>query len=118
LLAAIRQRQAGRRMALVVNSCRDKGLESMFSQYLEVFKSESIYIVPIASTARACTPHEYCARVGLAETQASLTLADGIRRAAENVGRQGVIYISGSLYLLGEALTYLEETQALESILI
>ena len=118
LLAAIRQRQAGRRMALVVNSCRDKGLESMFSQYLEVFRSESIYIVPIASTARACTPHEYCARVGLAETQASLTLADGIRRAAENVGRQGVIYISGSLYLLGEALTYLKETQALESILI
>jgi folylpolyglutamate synthase/dihydropteroate synthase len=45
-------------------------------------------------------------------------LADGIRRAAENVGRQGVIYISGSLYLLGEALTYLKETQALESILI
>lgn len=111
------RRKPQQRIALVVNSCRDKGLEDMYQHYLRVFDPKSIYIVPIESTERACAPVEYCERVGLESTQACESLAEGIKRAAQDVGHEGTLYISGSLYLLGEALKHLGETDALISIL-
>ena len=118
LMAAIRQRHTSdQKLALVVNSCSDKGLESMFAQYLNVFRPESIYIVPITSTSRACPPNVYCTRVGLPLTQACASLCEGLSRATQEVGSTGVVYISGSLYLLGEVLSSLEEANALSSIL-
>ena len=103
--------------ALIVNSCSDKDLESMFPMYGHVFDSDCIFVVPMTSTKRACTPHEYCERLGLPVLQACDSLSGGLSRAAQIVGCQGTIYISGSLYLIGEAISLLGEQKALESIL-
>ncbi len=104
--------------ALVVNSCSDKALESMFPMYGRVFDPEHIFVVPMTSTKRACAPHEYCERLGLSVSQACESLAGGLQRASVVAGTQGTIYISGSLYLIGEAISLLGEQEALESILI
>ena len=102
--------------ALILNSCRDKSLESMFPQYLNVFSKEHIFVVPIHHTQRACTPIEYCQRIGLPDNQACDSIEQGISRAAEIIGNDGTIYISGSLYLIGEAISLFEETDVLENI--
>lgn len=103
--------------ALVVNSCSDKDLESMFPMYGRVFDWEHIFVVPITSTKRACSPHEYCERLGLPVSRACDSLSEGVARAARIAGSRGTVYISGSLYLIGEAIVLLGEQRSLESIL-
>ncbi|MBQ4360376.1 MAG: hypothetical protein II767_08975 [Proteobacteria bacterium] len=102
--------------SLIVNSCGDKALEQMFPQYLQVFAPSSIFVVPIASTKRAMQPADYCKRVGLSESQACGSLADGLEKAAKYAGSDGIVYISGSLYLLGESIQALGETASLDTI--
>ena len=102
--------------ALVVNSCGDKDVELMFPQYLSVFGPSSIFVVPIASTGRAMRPADYCSRIGLDTRQACGSLREGLKKASKYVGHEGLVYISGSLYLLGEVIRELGETDALETI--
>lgn len=104
------------RRALVVNSCADKNIEAMFVQYLSVFEKSGIFVTPIGSTPRAMAPEAYCARVGIDSAQAQKSCREAINRAAEYVGVRGTIYVSGSLYLLGECLVELGETGALDEI--
>ena len=103
--------------ALVVNSCSDKDIEQMFPQYLETFPPDSIFVVPVESTKRACSPADYCSRTHLDISQACSSLREGLERAAKAIGPRGIIYISGSLYLIGEAIRELHEEASLESIL-
>ena len=103
--------------ALVVNSCRDKNIDDMFWRCLTVFDKNAIWVPPILSTPRAAEPNEYCARVGLPPAQAAKSCRDAILNAAKCVGADGTIYIAGSLYLLGECLAQIGETDALTSIL-
>lgn len=110
---AVADRRETRR-ALIVNSCEDKGMDDMFPHYLHVFEPEHIFITP-ANNPRLCQPDAYCARTGLDKTQACLSMAQAFERAARTVAPNGVIYVSGSLYLLGEALHFLGDTTALES---
>ena len=104
--------------ALIVNSCRDKALEQMFPQYLKIFERHKLFVVPVQHTERACKPEEYCQRLGLNPIQACHSLEEGLQRAAESVGSKGTIYISGSLYLIGEAIQVLDEKKSLETIFI
>lgn len=114
--AVLAQNHASR--ALIVNSCADKAIEAMFPHYLEAFDAERIFVSPIASTPRGCKPEEYCNRVGLSPRQVCGSLGEALRRAAHDVSENGVIYISGSLYLIGDALRELEEMSALASIYV
>lgn len=116
-MQAVRCRDQGEKKALVVNSCEDKSIEQMFSQYGE-FERNQIFVVPIKTTKRACVPAAYCRRVGLDEHQACESIEQGIRRAADAVGLNGTIYISGSLYLLGEVIELLHEKDAMMDIYI
>lgn len=104
--------------ALVVNSCRDKDIDSMFPQYLSAFRAEDIFVVPVQTTSRACSPEEYCSRTGLPKTQICNSLKAGIECAAKHVGSLGTVYISGSLYLIGQAISEFNETDSLESIFL
>ncbi len=116
-MQAVRSREHGEKKALVVNSCEDKSIEQMFSQYSD-FERSQIFVVPIKTTKRACAPEAYCCRVGLDVHQACASIEQGIRRAADSVGRDGTIYISGSLYLLGEVIECLDEKAAMMDIYI
>ena len=104
--------------ALVVNSCGDKAIESMFPQYPRVFARDHIFVVPVATTPRACSPDAYCTRTGLDAAQACDSLAHGLTRAARAAGPDGTVYVSGSLYLIGEALRELGETACLADIAV
>ena len=104
-----------RTRALVVNSCGDKAIDEMFPQYLGVFAREAIFVPPIANP-RAMTPAGYCERTGLAPSQAARSLEEAIRKAAEYVGNEGTVYISGSLYLLGDVLREFGDDTVLGSI--
>ena len=116
-VSAVSQRaDNGTPKALVVNSCGDKALEDMFPQYLAVFDPSAIFVVPISATKRAMAPADYCRRTGLSEAQACHSLAEGLSKAAKCAGSDGIIYISGSLYLLGEAIQALGETEMLDTI--
>ena len=88
----------------------------MFVQYLSVFEESGIFVTPIGSTPRAMAPEAYCVRVGIDGVQAQKSCREAINRAAEYVGARGTIYVSGSLYLLGECLVELGETGALDEI--
>lgn len=114
--AVLAQNHASR--ALIVNSCADKAIEAMFPHYLDAFDAARIFIAPIASTPRGCHPEAYCSRVGLSHRQACRSLHEALCRAAHDVAENGVIYISGSLYLIGDALRELQETSALESVYV
>lgn len=104
--------------ALIVNSCSDKDIDSMFPQYLSTFDAQSIFVVPVQTTSRACNPADYCKRTGLPNTQICPSLKTSLERAAKQVGSSGIIYISGSLYLIGQAISELNETDSLDSIFL
>ena len=104
--------------ALILNSCRDKDLEQMFPHYLDVFKTDQILVTPGTNTPRLCDPAEYCKRVGLSESQVCRSLDEALKRASKIATSLGTIYISGSLYLIGEAIDRLGETESLTSIWI
>ena len=102
--------------ALLVNSCADKNIDAMFPCYNAAFQPQNIFIVPIHATPRAMSPIGYCHRVHLPTTQACHDLDEGLQRAAHAVGPHGTLYISGSLYLIGEALQWLDDVSALQNI--
>lgn len=104
--------------ALILNSCRDKSIEQMFVHYPEIFDPEQIFVVPCSKTPRMCDPLEYCERVGLSASQACRSFDEALEKASKIATSQGTVYISGSLYLIGEAIECLGETDALSSILI
>ena len=103
--------------ALIVNSCGDKDISTMFPQYLSAFAPSSIFVIPVTTTQRACSPADYCSRTGLSTLQVCTSLENALTRAATIIGSSGTIYISGSLYLIGQAISELHETDALRSIL-
>lgn len=103
--------------ALVVNSCGDKNIENMFPQYLEIFDASCIFVAPIAATSRAMSPIDYCRRVGLSSENALNSVIKALQCAAHKVGGDGTIYVSGSLYLIGEVLQTLGEADVMQSIL-
>ena len=104
--------------ALIVNSCSDKAIEEMFPQYLQALDEDQILVVPVHSTPRACLPMDYCCRTGLPQSQACDSLLAGLERASQIVGKNGTIYLSGSLYLIGEAMSLLGEQDSIGSIFI
>ena len=115
---AIKQSDGHGPRALVVNSCRDKAIERMFPRYLEVFRPDEIFVTPGSKTSRMCSPSEYCERAGLESSQACDSLDDALHKAAKCATSEGTVYISGSLYLIGEAIAMLGETAALDSIMV
>lgn len=104
-----------RKRALICNSSRDKAIESIGEIFLSQFEGHQIF-VPSAQNKRLCTPLEYCQRAALSSTQACKSLLEALKRASHEVGADGDVYIAGSLYLVGEAIAELGQTDALLSI--
>ena len=104
--------------ALILNSCRDKSIEQMFPLYFDAFAPEQIFVVKCTKTPRMCDPLEYCQRAGLNASQSCDSFDEALEKASKIATSQGTVYISGSLYLIGEAIELLDETEAMSSILI
>ncbi len=100
-LAAAQKLATGRPMVIVFGAMRDKDLPSMLVLLASV---NAPVIFSKIDWHRAAPPAALAALFhGQSETAASS--AEALSRARERAGRDGIVFVCGSLYLVGEAIT-------------
>jgi dihydrofolate synthase/folylpolyglutamate synthase len=99
-LAAVRTLARNRPVAVVFGAMKDKDLDSMLAQLRAIQ-------VPVIFSAigwhRAASPRDLSARFAAPSTTAD-GVGQAIGQARAEVGRDGVVLVCGSLYLVGEAI--------------
>jgi dihydrofolate synthase / folylpolyglutamate synthase len=99
-LAAVRNLAKGRPLAIVFGAMKDKDLPTMLSQLRDM---GAPVIFSAIDWHRAAAPADLARRFGQpAEVAASAKAA--ITRARERAGANGLVFVCGSLYLVGEAI--------------
>jgi len=98
---------SGRRLILIVGVMKDKRIESMASRLLPLADE---VIVTRAPLDRACSPEflaekarAWCPRVEVAQS-----VAESLARARELASPDDLIFLTGSLYCVGEAFDVLD----------
>ncbi|MFA5623603.1 MAG: cyanophycin synthetase [Bradymonadales bacterium] len=104
LVATLKRLYEGKNLALVVGACGDKDLETVFDIYRELLKDDAIFVAPVNNNPRVLKPDAYCARVSLPRSQGNSCFLEALQRAALFVGKSGIVVVTGSIYLLGEAM--------------
>lgn len=97
---------AGRPLTLVFGAMRDKAIEEM-AQIL--FPLAAHVLATHASSPRAATPEQIRdagARTG-AEIESVPDVSSALSRASETTAKDGVVVVTGSIYVVGEALEFL-----------
>jgi dihydrofolate synthase / folylpolyglutamate synthase len=97
-LAAVRTLVRGHQLAIVFGAMKDKDLSSMLAQLTEL--DVPVVFSPI-NWHRAADPADLAASLGGSELAASVS--DALSRARVLAGRDGIVLVCGSLYLVGEA---------------
>jgi dihydrofolate synthase/folylpolyglutamate synthase len=103
LRAALSERFAGRRLVLCFGAMRDKAIAEM-AQIL--FPLAEAVVATHALNPRAASPEEICeiaAAVG-AGAVAEPDITRAVARARELAGKDGVVVVTGSIYVVGKAL--------------
>jgi dihydrofolate synthase/folylpolyglutamate synthase len=107
-LAAVQKLAKGRPIVIVFGAMSDKDLPSMLALLRRV---DAPVIFSRIDWHRAASPADLAAQFdGASETAESSAAA--ITRARERVGPDGIVFVSGSLYLVGEAITATRERAA------
>jgi len=99
-LAAVRKLAKGRRMVIVFGAMADKDLPSMLALLRSV---NSLVIFSRIDWHRAALP-ALLAEQFAGQSETAESSADAIDRARERAGRDGIVFVCGSLYLVGEAI--------------
>lgn len=99
-------------MVLVFGCCEDKDVDAMLQQ--TALGGDKIILTRAKTTPRAVDPHDLQRR--LAEfsgkmSQVADTLSDALDLATRAVGRDDIICVTGSFYLVGEAKKYLADLE-------
>jgi dihydrofolate synthase/folylpolyglutamate synthase len=99
-LAALRKLAKGRPLVIVFGAMKDKDLPSM----LALLRSANAPVIfSRIGWHRAAPPADLAAQFdGQSETAEST--AEALGRAREKAGRDGIVFVCGSLYLVGEAI--------------
>lgn len=106
LRAALSENFADRAPVLVFGAMRDKAVGEMAEI---LFPIATRVIVTHADTPRAATPVEIQASTPLAAgAEAAPDTAAALRQAFAGAGPRGLVVVTGSIYLVGEALAALE----------
>ena len=106
-LAAVRTLARGRRLVIVFGAMKDKDLPAMLAQLRTM---EVPVIFSAIDWHRAASPAQLAEAFGDAsETAESSRIA--IDRARERAGANGIVFVCGSLYLVGEALAFIRARQ-------
>ncbi len=99
-------------MVCIFGCCEDKDIPAMLDKV--ALGADKVIFTRARGNARACDPHElqrqFVERSGKMNQVAS-TLAEAIDLATRAVGRDDLICITGSFYLVGEAKKYLAEVE-------
>ncbi|MHC4108262.1 MAG: bifunctional folylpolyglutamate synthase/dihydrofolate synthase, partial [Planctomycetota bacterium] len=97
-------------MVCIFGCCEDKDVSSMLSKL--GLGGDKVIFTRARSNPRAADPHELQRRFaerGGKMSQVAPTLAEALDLASRAVGRDDLICITGSFYLVGEARKYLTE---------
>lgn len=103
-------------MVVVFGCAEDKDVRSMLARI--ALGADKIIFTRSASNARAADPRELQRRFAELSgkmTQVAKTLPDALNLAARAVGRDDLICVTGSFYLVGEAKKYLQDLRAKRS---
>ena len=99
-LAAVQKLAKGRPIVIVFGAMRDKDLPSM----LELLRSANAPLIfSRIDWHRAAAP-AVLAEQFHAESETAESSAEALGRARERAGRDGIVFVCGSLYLVGEAI--------------
>lgn len=104
MASAARDIIGGRRAVLVFGAMRNKDIDSMITAVRTLGAAATV--VTAAAVERADEVDDLRRRFGTADAEP--TVAGAIGRARRLAGHDGVVVVSGSLYLAGEALSLLE----------
>ena len=98
-LATVQTLARGRPLVIIFGAMKDKDLDAMLGQ-LRALE------VPVVFSAinwhRAASPDELAGRFGRPATVAA-SVSDALTSARRDAGREGIVLVCGSLYLVGEA---------------
>ncbi len=107
LAPELKRLSAGRRLILIVGAMKDKRIDEMASRLVPLADE---VIVTRARLDRACSPQvlaekarAWCGRVSVAES-----VAESLARARELAAPGDLIFLTGSLYCVGEAFEVLD----------
>jgi dihydrofolate synthase / folylpolyglutamate synthase len=109
LRSALSERFEGRRITLLFAVLRDKAIEEIVRI---LFPLADDVIVTTVANPRTATTEEIAAAAGATGTDVrqAANFADAIQAALSRTTKTGVLVITGSIYLVGEALQWLETT--------
>jgi dihydrofolate synthase / folylpolyglutamate synthase len=99
-LAAVQKLAKGRRLAIVFGAMKDKDLPSMLAQ---LHAMDAPVIFSAINWHRAAAPTDLAAQFG-SSAETAKSSAEALSRARERAGREGIVFVGGSLYLVGEAI--------------
>jgi dihydrofolate synthase/folylpolyglutamate synthase len=107
----LRQHLGRRKLVLVIGILDDKAFNGMLA-VLAPFCSRVIATQP--NYSRALPPQQVAeaARKHVAQVSVKATVAEAIDHALATIGPDEAVCVAGSLYLVGEALAYFENTNA------
>lgn len=104
--AAALAAKRGKKPLLLTTSVQDKELHAIAETFLRVLKPERIYLAPLASARKTSeeTLEALYREAGGTELCGSDSVAAAYRRARAEQGADEILFIAGSLYLIGEIL--------------
>jgi len=99
-LAAVQTLAKGRSIVIVFGAMRDKDLPSMLAQLRRV---NAFVIFSSIDWHRAAPPTLLAGEFG-GPSETAESSAEALHRARERAGRDGLVFVCGSLYLVGEVI--------------
>ena len=104
--AAALAAKRGKKPLLLTTSVQDKELHAIAETFLTVLKPERIYLAPLASARKTSVEalEALYREAGGTELRSSESVAAAYRRARVEQGADEILFIAGSLYLIGEIL--------------
>lgn len=104
--AAALAAKRGKKPLLLTTSVQDKELHAIAETFLRVLKPERIYLAPLASARKTSVEalEALYREAGGTELRSSESVAAAYRRARVEQGEDEILFIAGSLYLIGEIL--------------
>ncbi len=101
-LAAVQKLAKGRPLVIVFGAMRDKDLPSM----LALLQSVNVPVIFSRIDWHRAAPPTALAKQFSGQSETAESSAEALSRAREKAGRDGIVFVCGSLYLVGEVIAW------------
>ncbi len=108
------QSQDPRPLGLVANACGDKDIAEIARHYARLPDLQATVAAPVEN-ARVLNAEDFCRAAGWPTHCAHATLPEAITALSRELGPNARVLITGSIYLLGEAMAWLGCSDPLRS---